>query len=37
MWENGEIQPWCKGLTKEDPKIKGMLERMNTPERAKKI
>jgi hypothetical protein len=37
MWENGEIQPWCKGLTKEDPRIKDMLERMNTPERAMKI
>jgi hypothetical protein len=37
MWKNGEIKPWCKGLTKEDPKIKDMLERMNTPERARKI
>lgn len=37
MWENGEIQGWCKGLTKEDPRIASIIEKMNTPERSKKI
>jgi hypothetical protein len=37
MWENGEIQGWCKGLTKEDPRVASIIEKMNTPERAKKI
>jgi hypothetical protein len=37
MWENGEIQGWCKGLTKEDPRIAAIVEKMNTPERSQKI
>lgn len=37
MWENGEIQGWCKGLTKDDPRIASIIEKMNTPERSKKI
>jgi len=37
MWENGEIQGWCKGLTKDDPRIASIIKKMNTPERSKKI
>jgi len=37
MWENGEIQGWCKGLTKEDPRIAEIIRKMNTPARAQKI
>lgn len=37
MWESGEIQGWCKGLTKDDPRIAAIVEKMNTPERAQKI
>ncbi len=37
MWERGEIKGWCAGLTKEDPRIASIVEKMNTPERAKKI
>jgi|694.fasta_scaffold46071_5 hypothetical protein len=37
MWENGEIQGWCKGLTKDDPRIASIIEKMNTPERSEKI
>ena len=37
MWENGEIQGWCKGLTKDDPRIASIVEKMNTPERSEKI
>lgn len=37
MWENGEIQGWCKGLTKDDPRIAAIIKKMNTPERALKI
>lgn len=37
MWERGEIKGWCSGLTKEDPRIAAIVEKMNTPERAKKI
>ena len=37
MWENGEIQGWCKGLTKDDPRIAAIVEKMNTHERSEKI
>lgn len=37
MWKNGEIVPWCKGLTKEDPRIRSIIEKMNTKERGDKI
>lgn len=37
MWKNGEIKGWCSGLTKEDPRVAALVEKMNTPERAKKI
>lgn len=37
MWANGEIKSWCAGLTKADPRIASIIEKMNTPERAKKI
>ena len=37
MWKNGEIQGWCKGLTKDDPRIALIIKKMNTPERSEKI
>lgn len=37
MWKNGEIKGWCTGLTKEDPRIAAIIQKMNTPERAQKI
>ena len=37
MWKNGEIKAWCKGLTKEDPRIQAIIQKMNTPERAQKL
>jgi hypothetical protein len=37
MWESGEIKGWCAGLTKDDPRVAAIIEKMNTPERAKKI
>jgi hypothetical protein len=37
MWKNGEITVWCKGLTKEDPRVSVIITKMNTPERAQKI
>lgn len=37
MWETGEIRGWCAGLTKEDPRVAAIIEKMNTPERADKI
>lgn len=37
MWKNGEIKGWCTGLTKEDPRVAAIIQKMNTPERAQKI
>jgi len=37
MWKNGEIKGWCAGLTKEDPRVAAIVQKMNTPERAQKI
>lgn len=37
MWKNGEIKGWCAGLTKNDPRIAAIVQKMNTPERARKI
>lgn len=37
MWESGEIKGWCAGLTKEDPRVAAIVEKMNTPERSQKI
>lgn len=37
MWESGDIKGWCAGLTKEDPRVAAIIQKMNTPERAEKI